>query len=103
MRDLFHYWRGISSRARAIGRHLAATIRGPVLWLTFCGGLLVTAIFVRTIMMTAQFPERAPGHNQRELKNPGRLLTPHLPQQFRAPAPLPPHYLPPLPPPHTHS
>jgi diguanylate cyclase (GGDEF)-like protein/PAS domain S-box-containing protein len=82
MRDLFHYWRGISSRARAIGRHLAATIRGPVLWLTFCGGLLVAAIFVGTIMMTAEFRERALVNNERELENTVQLLAHHFDQQF---------------------
>ena len=47
MRDLFHDMQDMKSRAAAIGRHLAATIRGPVLWLTLCGGLLVAAIFAR--------------------------------------------------------
>jgi len=83
MRDLFHYMRGISSRAKAVGRHLAATIRGPVLWLTFCGGLLVTAIFVGTIMMTAEFRERALVNSERELKNAVQLLTRHFDEQFK--------------------
>src|SRR5882757_8274956 len=82
MRDLFHYRRGISARARAVGRHLAATIRGPVLWLTFCGGLLVAAIFVGTIMMTAEFRERALVNSERELKNAVQLLTRHFDEQF---------------------
>jgi diguanylate cyclase (GGDEF)-like protein/PAS domain S-box-containing protein len=82
MRDLFHDMRGISSRARAVGRHLAATIRGPVLWLTFCGGLLVAAIFVGTIMMTAEFRERALVNSERELKNAVQLLARHFDEQF---------------------
>src|ERR1700675_2084932 len=82
MRDLFHDRRGISSRARAVGRHLAATIRGPVLWLTFCGGLLVAAIFVGTIIMTAGFGERALVNSERELKNAVQLLARHFDEQF---------------------
>src|SRR5260221_3516668 len=82
MHDLFHYMRGFSSRTKAVGRHLAATIRGPVLWLTFCGGLLVPAIFVCTIMMTAEFRQRALVNSERELKNPVRLLIRHFDGQF---------------------
>ena len=82
MRDLFQYIRGISSGAQAGGRNLAATVRGPVLWLTFCGGLLVTAIFVGTIMMTAEFRERALVNGERELKNAVQLLTRHFDEQF---------------------
>ncbi|HVQ70529.1 MAG TPA: hypothetical protein VMT08_23795, partial [Bradyrhizobium sp.] len=59
MRGLFHHLHGLRARTAATGRHLAATIRGPVLWLTLCGGLLVAAIFAGTIMMTAEFRERA--------------------------------------------
>ena len=82
MRGLFHQAEGIKSRTRAIGRHLAATIRGPVLWLTFCGGLLVAAIFVGTIMMTAEFRERALVNGERELENTVQLLARHFDQQF---------------------
>ena len=59
MRGLFHHLQTMKARTVATGRHLAATIRGPVLWLTFCGGLLVAAIFAGTIMMAGQFRERA--------------------------------------------
>jgi hypothetical protein len=55
MRGLLHHLHGMKARAAAIGRHLAATIRGPVLWLTVCGGFLVAAIFVGTIMMVGEF------------------------------------------------
>lgn len=82
MRDLFHHRRGISARARAVGRHLATTIRGPVLWLTFSGGLLVAAIFAGTIMMTAEFRERALVNSERELENTVQLLARHFDQQF---------------------
>ena len=78
MQSLFHKVRGISARTRAVGRHLAATIRGPVLWLTFCGGLLVAAIFAGTIMMTAEFRERALVNGERELENTVQLLARHF-------------------------
>ena len=64
------------------GRHLAATIRGPVLWLTLCGGFLVSAIFVGTIMMAGEFRERALINTERELENTVLLLTRHFDQQF---------------------
>ena len=82
MRDLFHHLQDMKSRAAAIGRHLAATIRGPVLWLTLCGGLLVAAIFVGTIMMAGEFRERALVNSERELENTVLLLTRHFDQQF---------------------
>ena len=74
--------RASRSRTAAIGRHLAATIRGPVLWLTLCGGLLVAAIFVGTIMMAGEFRERALVNSERELENTVLLLTRHFDQQF---------------------
>ena len=82
MRGLFHHMEGIRSRAAAVGRHLAATIRGPVLWLTLCGGLLVAAIFVGTIMMAGEFRERALLNSERELENTVLLLARHFDQQF---------------------
>src|SRR3978361_117647 len=82
MRGLFHQAASISARAKAVGRHLAVTIRGPVLWLTFCGGLLVAAIFAGTIMMTAEFRERALVNSERELKNAVQLLARHFDEQF---------------------
>ena len=65
-----------------IGRSLAATIRGPVLWLTLCGGLLVTAILLGTMMMVGEFRERALSNSERELENTVLLLTRHFDQQF---------------------
>ena len=53
-----------------------------MLWLTFCGGLLVAAIFVGTIMMAGQFRERALVNSERELENTVLLLTRHFDQQF---------------------
>ncbi|MBR1124562.1 EAL domain-containing protein [Bradyrhizobium lablabi] len=70
------------SRPAAIARSFATTVRGPALWLTLCGGLLVTAIFAVTIMMVGQFRERALVNSERELKNTVLLLTRHFDQQF---------------------
>jgi diguanylate cyclase (GGDEF)-like protein/PAS domain S-box-containing protein len=81
MRALLHIW-GLQSRTVAIGRQLAATVRGPVLWLTVCGGLLVAAIFAGTIMMTGEFRERALVNSERELENTVLLLARHFDQQF---------------------
>ena len=82
MHDLLHHPQGMKSRTVAIGQYLAATIRGPVLWLTLCGGLLVAAIFVGTIMMVGEFRERALVNSERELENTVLLLTRHFDQQF---------------------
>src|SRR2546429_10025607 len=82
MHGLFHHLHGMKARTAATGRHLAATIRGPVLWLTLCGGLLVTAIFVGTIMMAGEFRERALVNSERELENTVLLLARHFDQQF---------------------
>jgi hypothetical protein len=82
MRDPLDDIQGIGSRAAAVGRSLATTIRGPVSWLTLCGGLLVTAIFVGTIMMIGEFRERALGNDERELENTVLLLARHFDQQF---------------------
>ena len=79
---LLHHMQGLKSRTTAIGRRLAATIRGPVLWLTLCGGLLVAAIFAGTIMMTGEFRERALVNSERELENTVLLLARHFDQQF---------------------
>ena len=53
-----------------------------MLWLTLCGGLLVAAIFVGTIMMVGEFRERALVNSERELENTVLLLTRHFDQQF---------------------
>src|SRR5690349_17871620 len=82
MLDRLRHMQDLKSRTAAIGRHLAATIRGPVLGLTLCGGLLVAAIFVGTIMMTGEFRERALRNSERELENTVLLLARHFDQQF---------------------
>jgi diguanylate cyclase (GGDEF)-like protein/PAS domain S-box-containing protein len=82
MRDPLYDILGNRSRATAIGRSFAATIRGPVLWLTVCGALLVAAIFAATIMMVGEFRERALANSERELENTVLLLTRHFDQQF---------------------
>jgi diguanylate cyclase (GGDEF)-like protein/PAS domain S-box-containing protein len=82
MREPLYDILGMGSRAASIGRNLGATIRGPVLWLTLCGGLLVAAIFAGTIVMVGQFRERALVNSERELENTVVLLTRHFDQQF---------------------
>ncbi|WP_454633891.1 bifunctional diguanylate cyclase/phosphodiesterase [Bradyrhizobium cenepequi] len=82
MRNPSKYIHRAIVRAKVFRRHLAATIRGPVLWLTLCGGLLVTAIFAGTILMVGQFRERALHNGERELENTVLMLTRHFDQQF---------------------
>src|SRR4030088_1535846 len=82
MRNPFSDIRGLMSQATAIGRGRTATDRGPVLWLALCGGLLVAAIFIGTIMMVGEFRERALANSERELQNTVLLLTRHFDQQF---------------------
>src|SRR3954453_14606947 len=82
MRNPVNDIRGLLSRAATTGRARAAAIRGPVLWLTLCGGSLVAAIFIGTIMMVGEFRERALANNERELQNTVLLLTRHFDQQF---------------------
>ena len=82
MREPLYDILGMGSRAASIGRNLGATIRGPVLWLTLCGSLLVAAIFAGTIVMVGQFRERALANSERELENTVVLLTRHFDQQF---------------------
>ncbi len=60
----------------------AAVRRGPVLWLTLCGTLLVAGIFVATAMTVGDFRDRALANSARELENTVRLLTRHFDQQF---------------------
>ena len=56
--------------------------RGPVLWLTLSGALLVAGIFAVTAMAVGDFRERALANNERELENTILLLTRHFDQQF---------------------
>jgi diguanylate cyclase (GGDEF)-like protein/PAS domain S-box-containing protein len=82
MRVLFRSLQAIMSGIAAISCRLGITIRGPVLWLTICGGLLVAAIFAGTILMIGEFRERALANSERELENTVLLLTRHFDQQF---------------------
>ena len=82
MLDLLHHMEDLKSRAAAIGRHLAATIRGPILWLILSGVLLVAAITLGTVVTIGQFRERALSNSERELANTVLLLTRHFDQQF---------------------
>jgi diguanylate cyclase (GGDEF)-like protein/PAS domain S-box-containing protein len=82
MRVLFYNLKDTASRAAAAGGRLGATVRGPVLWLTVCGALLVAAIFAGTMMMVGEFRERALANSERELENTVLLLTRHFDQQF---------------------
>jgi PAS domain-containing protein len=68
----------------AIGPHrVAASVRrGPVLWLTVCGGLLVAAIIIGAIAVASEFRERALVNGERELENTVVLLAHHFDQQL---------------------
>ncbi len=83
MRQLISTITGKMSHAAGLLPRLAAPVRrGPVLWLTLCGGLLVAAIFIGTTVMIDEFRERALVNNERELQNTVRTLTRHFDQQF---------------------
>lgn len=74
----------IASSMRLAARSCWATVsrRGPVLWLTLSGALLVAGIFVATIVTVGEFRERALVNSERELENTVLLLTRHFDQQF---------------------
>ena len=84
MHELISAIWGRMSRTTAIGPHrVAASVRrGPVLWLTICGGVLVAAIIVGTIAMVGEFRERALSNGERELENTVLLLARHFDQQL---------------------
>jgi diguanylate cyclase (GGDEF)-like protein/PAS domain S-box-containing protein len=56
--------------------------RDPVPWLVLCGGFLVAAIVLGTVVMVGEFRERALSNSERELENTVLLLTRHFDQQF---------------------
>ena len=60
----------------------ALTRRGPVLWLTLCGVLLVAGIFTVTAMAVGEFRERTLANRERELENTVQLIARHFDQQF---------------------
>jgi hypothetical protein len=81
MRDVISsIWARMS---RGFESWLARMPRGPVFWLTLCGGLLVLAIFIGTIVMVDGFRERAIRNSERELQNTVMLLTHHFDEQFQ--------------------
>ncbi|MEY9550427.1 hypothetical protein ABIF67_004492 [Bradyrhizobium japonicum] len=57
--------------------------RGPVLWLTLCGVLLVAGIFAVTAMAVGEFRERTLANRERELENTVQLIARHFDQQFQ--------------------
>jgi diguanylate cyclase (GGDEF)-like protein/PAS domain S-box-containing protein len=66
----------------AKGGRQAAMRRGPVLWLTLSGALLVTGIFAVTAMAVSEFRERTLTNRERELQNTVQLIARHFDQQF---------------------
>ena len=64
------------------GWRAAAIRRGPVLWLTLCGVLLVAGIFAVTAMAVGEFRERTLVNRERELENTVQLIARHFDQQF---------------------
>ena len=75
-------WTGTTGSFASRLAQLVRARRGPVLWLTLCGTLLVIAIFVGTIMMVNEFRKRAIRNSERELQNTVTLLTRHFDQQL---------------------
>jgi diguanylate cyclase (GGDEF)-like protein/PAS domain S-box-containing protein len=78
-------WGGIKNlQTTAVESCRAATSirRGPVLWLILCGGFLIAAIMIGTVLTIGEFREQALGNSERELENTVLLLTRHFDQQF---------------------
>src|ERR1700694_1099312 len=78
-------WDGIRNlQTTAVESCRAATSirRGPVLWLILCGGFLIAAIMIGTVLMIGEFREQALSNNERELENTVLLLARHFDQQF---------------------
>ncbi len=63
-------------------RSAASILRGPVLWLVLCGGFLIAAIIIGTVLTVGEFRESALRNSERELENTVLLLTRHFEQQF---------------------
>ncbi|MET4386825.1 diguanylate cyclase (GGDEF)-like protein/PAS domain S-box-containing protein [Bradyrhizobium sp. F1.4.3] len=81
MRDVFS---GMAARLSlaAKGGWDAVMRRGPVLWLTLSGALLVAGIFAVTAMAAGEFRERTLTNRERELENTVQLIARHFDQQF---------------------
>src|SRR5690349_19906092 len=60
----------------------AALRRGPVLWLTLSGMLLVAGIFAVTAMAVGEFRGRSLLNRERELETTVQLIARHFDQQF---------------------
>jgi diguanylate cyclase (GGDEF)-like protein/PAS domain S-box-containing protein len=78
-------WDGIRNlQTTAVESCRAATSirRGPVLWLILCGGFLIAAIMIGTVLMIGEFREQALSNSERELENTVLLLARHFDQQF---------------------
>jgi diguanylate cyclase (GGDEF)-like protein/PAS domain S-box-containing protein len=60
----------------------AAARRGPVLWLTLSGALLVAGIFGVTAIAVGEFRERTLANRERELETTVQLIAQHFDQQF---------------------
>src|SRR4051812_39798135 len=78
----FSHLTSAAAQAATPRRQAVITARNPVLWLTLCGAVLVTAILAGTIMMIGQFRERALSNSERELESTVRLVTRHFDQHF---------------------
>ncbi|MFT4116775.1 EAL domain-containing protein [Bradyrhizobium sp.] len=81
MRRVFSGIAARMSAAATSGREAFAW-RGPVLWLTLSGALLVAGIFAVTAMAVGEFRERTLANRERELENTVRLIARHFDQQF---------------------
>src|SRR5581483_1715197 len=81
MRQFFSGMAAATFRAAKGGRD-AAIRRGPVLWLTVSGMLLVAGIFGVTAMAVGEFRERTLANRARELENTVPLIARHFDQQF---------------------
>jgi len=81
MRQVFTGMAAATVRA-AKGGWDAAIRRGPVLWLTLSGALLVAGIFAVTAVAIGEFRERTLTNRERELENTVQLIARHFDQQF---------------------
>jgi diguanylate cyclase (GGDEF)-like protein/PAS domain S-box-containing protein len=73
----------IPGTAATAPHHVSASLwRGPVLWLTLSGVLLIAAITIGTALIIGQFRERALSNGERELENTVLLLSRHFDQQL---------------------
>src|SRR6516164_1248374 len=83
MRNQVSNIRNTVSRVTTTALRLGQSVRrGPVLWLTICGGLLVVSIIIGTIIMATEFRERVIANNVRELENTVTLVARHFDQLF---------------------